>query len=436
MPGVIVVGAQWGDEGKGKIVDNFAEYADIVVRFQGGNNAGHTVIVGDKKTALKLLPSGILREKTRCLLASGVVVDPFFLIEEMELLRSSGVSVSPENLGLAGELQLVLPYHSIIDRAREERRSKMKIGTTGRGIGPAYEDSSSRRGIRLIDLFHFDYLESKLKKNVVEKNLYLEHVLGSDERIDEGKLLSDLKGLSEILQPYLANVSKEVDEALSSKKTVLFEGAQGTFLDASHGTYPFVTSSNTISGAACVSTGVGPTKINRVLGICKAYTTRVGSGPFPTEDDGEEGKGLQERGGEFGTVTGRVRRCGWFDAVLVNRAVRLNGMTDILLTKLDVLSGVEKIKIANSYLISGDEINDTPVSHLNMEKIEVNYEELPGWSEDISAVRSFDDLPENAKKYITRIEELVSCRVSAISVGPEREQMILREGEVADLLCL
>lgn len=426
MSAVIVVGIQWGDEGKGKIVDYLSEEADLVVRFQGGNNAGHTVIVGDKKTALKLLPSGLLQENTRCLLASSVVLNPFFILEEMESIKEGGINVTPERLGIAGEVHLILPYHQYIDQAREINRGESKIGTTGKGIGPAYEDSVTRSGIRFADLFRPEHLKKLLEKNVSEKNLYIREVLKADAQFSAEEIFKDLQDVAKRLKPYLANVSLELDVAIKANKTILFEGAQGTFLDVNHGTYPFVTSSNTVSSSACVSAGVGPTHIDSVLGICKAYTTRVGSGPFPSEDFEADGDFLREKGFEFGTVTGRPRRCGWFDAVVVKRAVRLNGVTALVLTKLDVLSGLEKVKIAKSYRLDGELLEDIPVFGEDISKVEVEYEELDGWSQDISQLKSYDALPQNAKNYIARIEELIDCPIHAVSVGPERSQLILR----------
>ena len=425
MPVVIVVGVQWGDEGKGKVVDYLTERANLVVRFQGGNNAGHTVIVDGKKTALRLIPSGILRSGTRCLLAAGVVVDPRGLLDELASLREMGVNVSPERLGIAGEVSLILGYHKAIDQERERLLQGGKIGTTGKGIGPAYEDSVSRFGIRLADLFSPQHLTSLVQRNVELKNSYLASVLKSELRFDAEEILGDLRELAEQLRPYVTNVSSEVDRAIRSGSYVVFEGAQGCLLDISHGTYPFVTSSNTVAGYACVSAGFGPRHVDSVLGICKAYSTRVGSGPFPTEDSSEVGDRLRAVGKEFGTVTGRPRRCGWFDVMAVRRAVRLNGIDSLIVTKLDVLSGIPSVKLGVGYTLNGKTLDDIPVVAADTEAIEASYEELPGWNEDIGAVRRFEDLPQTAQRFLRRVEELVGCRIGGFSVGPEREQTII-----------
>lgn len=433
MPVIIVVGVQWGDEGKGKIVDYLTERANLVVRFQGGHNAGHTLVVEGRKTALQLIPSGILRPGTRCLLASGVVVDPRVLLDEIEKLAAIGVTVSPERLGIAGEVQLIFPYHQSIDRERERALSDAKIGTTGKGIGPAYEDAVSRFGIRLADLFHDEYLKSLITRNVALKNNQLEAVLMSSERHNAQTLFDNLVELRDRLRPFVTNVSLEVDRARSAGEFIVFEGAQGALLDINHGTYPFVTSSNTVAGYACVSAGFGPRAVDMVLGICKAYATRVGSGPFPSEDHGADGEALRTVGGEFGTVTGRPRRCGWFDVMAVKRTVRLNGIDFLILTKLDVLSGFERIKIAYNYRVHGASVDDMPMTVAEMNDLEVDCIEVPGWDEDLSAVRSFDDLPKNAQAYIRKIEELVGCPVGGFSIGPDRAQTILVHEQVRAL---
>lgn len=430
MPFVIVVGVQWGDEGKGKVVDYLTERANLVVRFQGGNNAGHTVIIDGQKIAFKLIPSGIMRSATRCLLASGVVIEPTALLAEMDGLREIGVEISPERLGLAGEATLILPYHKAIDAERENALAKNKIGTTGKGIGPAYEDSVSRYAIRLADLFDKDHLHALVERNVDNKNRYLSEVLGSSTKIDPAQLYNELCEIAEKLGPYVTNVSAEVAEAHSRNDYVVFEGAQGCLLDINHGTFPFVTSSHTLSSFACVSAGFGPKLCDLVLGICKAYATRVGSGPFPTEDEGADGDELRAVGKEFGTVTGRPRRCGWFDAIVARRAVRLNGIDTLVLTKLDVLTGFPKIKIATSYSLDGNIIDDLPVLAQDCERVEPIYEELPGWQEDLSKVRSFSDLPVAAQNLIRRIESLVGCEVGGFSVGPDRKQTIIMNEQV------
>lgn len=420
----IVVGVQWGDEGKGKVVDYLTEQADLVVRFQGGNNAGHTLVIDGQKTALQLIPSGILRPGTRCLLASGVVLNPFSLIEEIDRLAEINVAVTPERLGIANNVQLILPYHLAVDRGREAELAEGKIGTTGKGIGPAYEDAVSRCGIRLCDLFDARHLASLVERNVAKKNAYLSRVLGTSDCFSADELLVELNRLAEFLRPYATDVSIEVSEAVKAGKEVVFEGAQGCLLDISHGTYPFVTSSNTVAAYACVSAGVGPQIVDSVVGICKAYCTRVGSGPFPTEDFGVDGQKLREAGREFGTVTGRPRRCGWFDAAAVKKAVRLNGIDSLVITKLDVLSGFKKIRLGTAYTIDGVEVNDIPVSPDVQDRLQVTYEDFPGWDDDITAVREFSKLPLNAQKLLQRIEQLSESRIVGFSVGPDRVQTI------------
>ncbi len=427
MPVVIAVGVQWGDEGKGKVVDYLTHRADLVVRFQGGNNAGHTLVVDGQRTALQLIPSGILRPRTRCLLASGVVVNPFSLLEEMEGLSRIGVEVTPERLGIAGEVQLILPYHSAIDIGREQLRASAKLGTTGRGIGPAYEDAVARYGIRLIDLFDGKSLHHLVERNVALKNKYLGEVLGSSEQFVVAEIVDKLSAVSEKLRPYLSNVSVEVTKAINESRYLVFEGAQGCLLDVNHGTYPFVTSSNTLSAYACVSAGFNPKQIDLILGISKAYCTRVGSGPFPTEDVTPAGERLRLVGKEFGTVTGRPRRCGWFDTLAARRAIRLNGIDLLVLTKLDVLSGLEKLKIGVSYSLDGESIDDLPPFASDLERVCAQYEEAPGWSENIEQVRSFAELPQTAKRFIKRIEELVGCQIGGFSVGPDRQQTIITD---------
>ncbi|MCL4146148.1 UNVERIFIED_CONTAM: hypothetical protein GTU68_006224 [Idotea baltica] len=418
---VIVVGVQWGDEGKGKLVDYLCERADLVVRFQGGNNAGHTIIIDGKKTALSLIPSGIMREGSRCLIASGVVLDINFLLTEMKKLED------------LGKVTLILPYHKAVDSGRELQRADAGvevIGTTGKGIGPAYEDSVSRAGIRLCDLYDADRLRDLVSRNVTNKNAYLKSVLGSDEQFDAEVMYRELRELGAQLEPYLANVSLEVEQAVEAEKYVMFEGAQGSLLDISHGTYPYVTSSNTIAPFACVSAGIGAKHVDLVLGICKAYCTRVGGGPFPTEDFGEDGKRLGEVGQEFGVVTKRARRCGWFDAVAVRRAVRLNGVDSLIITKLDVLSGFKWVKLATAYQLDGEDIEDVPVSAHDTERVTAKYETLPGWEQDISGVRTFDDLPLNAQNFLRRIEEISRCPVDGFGVGPDRVQTIMISEQV------
>lgn len=427
MSVVIIVGVQWGDEGKGKIVDCLTERADVVVRFQGGNNAGHTVVVNGVKTALSLIPSGILHPNSRCLLASGVIINPSAFFDEIERLGKAGVAVTPERLGIAAEVQLIMPYHIAIDKAREDACAGSKIGTTGKGIGPAYEYSVSRSGIRIVDLMFPDVLKSKLEKTVKDVNIYLEAVLGSSTKFEVSSLFDDLMKYAERLKPFMTNVSKEIDVAIRQNKNVIFEGAQGTLLDVLHGTYPYVTSSNTVAGYACVSAGIGPKNINSVIGICKAYCTRVGSGPFPSEDLGRDGEVLRTAGNEFGTVTGRPRRCGWFDAIAMRRAIRLNGVDMLIVTKLDVLTGFDAIKIAVGYKLDGQLIDDFPASCKDLERVEVVSEELAGWKEDITGVLSFDELPKNAQIVLNRIQDVTECHVAGFSVGPDREQTVMTD---------
>lgn len=429
MPVVVIVGVQWGDEGKGKVVDYLTEAAKLVVRFQGGNNAGHTLVVEGRKTALQLIPSGILRPATRCLLASGVVVNPESLFEEIRRLEEIGVSVTPERLGIAPEVQLILPYHLGVDKAREAWRAKGKIGTTGKGIGPCYEDAVSREGIRICDLYSEDRLKLLVEQNVKHKNDYLA-LLGSSDRYDSEQILASLRQIAEKIRPYVVDVGHEVAAAKARNEFVVFEGAQGSLLDITHGTYPYVTSSNTVSSYACVSAGVGPQTIDGVVGICKAYCTRVGGGPFPTEDVGADGDTLRERGHEFGTVTGRPRRCGWFDAVAVRRAIRLNGISSIFLTKLDVLSGFDKVKLCIAYEHDGQVVDNFPVGLPDISKVKPVYEELPGWHEDISQATSYDQLPATTQAFIARLEEISGCKVSGFSVGPGRTQTIMKDSQL------
>lgn len=436
MPVAIVVGVQWGDEGKGKIVDYLTERARLVVRFQGGNNAGHTVVVEGKKTALQLIPSGILRDDTRCLLASGVVVNPWSLLEEIRLLEEVGISVTPERFGIAPEVQLILPYHQALDAERESSAKKECIGTTKKGIGPAYEDSVSRFGIRLGDLFDSQRLKLLLERNIDIKNAHLQAVLKSDARFDATELLEQLEQIANRLEPYVANVSAEVDGAIRSDDFVMFEGAQGCLLDINHGTYPFVTSSNTTAGYACASAGFSPKAVDLVLGICKAYCTRVGSGPFPTEDSTPAGDRLRDAGGEYGTVTGRPRRCGWFDSMAVRKAIRLNGIESLILTKLDVLTGFNQIKVATGYSLDGKPLEDLPALAADIDRVQVTYEDVPGWSEDLTAVRRLEDLPQSAQSFLKKIESLVDCEVGGFSVGPDRSQTIIMSERLREFTAL
>ncbi len=426
MPAVVVIGTQWGDEGKGKVVDLFSLDADYIVRFQGGNNAGHTLVVNNEKYIFHLIPSGILHKNKMCMIGNGVVLDPGVLIEELDRLESNGLQVTPENLMISEHLHVIMPYHKALDIAREERKGKGKIGTTGRGIGPCYEDKVARTGIRMNDLLDGEIFLDKLEKNVVEKNFILTNFLHA-EPLSAREIFDTYAEYADRLRPYVGSVSKELSEALSRNSNILFEGAQGTHLDIDHGTYPYVTSSNVVAGNACCGTGIGPTQINRVIGICKAYTTRVGGGPFVTELRDDVGKHIQQCGGEYGATTGRPRRCGWLDTVVVNNAVRLNGLSWLAMTKLDVLTGVDPLKICVAYRFDGSEIKDFPRQVKVLEGCDPVYEELPGWKESITGVREFSELPENAKRYVKRVEELTGVPVKLISVGPQRDQTILLE---------
>ena len=423
MANLVIIGTQWGDEGKGKIVDLLAEYADLVVRFQGGNNAGHTMVVGGEQTISHLVPSGILQEKV-CIIGNGLVVDPAVLLKEIDYLTEKGVDCGPDKLVVSERAQVIMPYHQQIDLGREKMKGKNKIGTTGRGIGPSYEDKATRRGIRMADLIDPEVFLEKLNAVLPEKNFYLEKFLGQSP-VDQAAIVDQYTQFANRLAPRIANVSVTVNKAIKEGKQVLFEGAQGTHLDIDHGTYPFVTSSNTVSGNACCGAGVGPGKINDVMGIVKAYTTRVGAGPFTTELFDDIGDYIQEKGAEFGATTGRRRRCGWLDAVILNNAVRLNGLTGLAITKLDVLGGVKELKICTAYLHKGQRIEAFPANLKMLEECEPVYETVPGWEEDISGLRRYEDLPKNVRGYLKHIEELTGVPVQIVSVGPGREQTII-----------
>ena len=423
MTNVVVIGSQWGDEGKGKIVDWLSERADVVVRFQGGHNAGHTLVIDGEVFKLSLLPSGVVRPDKISIIGNGVVIDPWALLEEIDRVREQGVDLSPDRLKVAENAPLILPLHRMLDVAREEARGKSKIGTTGRGIGPAYEDKTARRAIRVCDLADIDSLRAKVDELLVHHNALLR---GFEQReIDRDELLDLLIDLAPKLLPYAVSVWRELDMARRDGKRILFEGAQGIMLDVDHGTYPFVTSSNTVSGAASAGTGLGPNALGYILGITKAYTTRVGSGPFPTELDDEIGSTLGQRGREFGTVTGRQRRCGWFDAILVRQAVKLAGMHGIALTKLDVLDGLAEIKVCVGYKINGEDFDYLPAGVADQAAVEPVYETLEGWSESTEGARSWADLPAMAIKYIRRIEELIDAPVTLLSTSPERDDTIM-----------
>ena len=429
MANVTVIGAQWGDEGKGKIVDWLASRADVVVRFQGGHNAGHTLVVGDTTYKLSLLPSGIVTG-TLSLVGNGVVLDPWALKAEIERLEGQGVSITPDNFGIADNCPLILPIHRDLDQLRETAAGKGKIGTTGRGIGPAYEDKVGRRAIRVCDLAHLDDLEPQLDRLCAHHNALR---AGFDEPvIDRAKLIEELTEIAPFVLKYAQPVWKRLNEAKKAGSKILFEGAQGVLLDVDHGTYPFVTSSNTVSGTVASGSGMGPGSAGFVLGIVKAYTTRVGSGPFPTELEDEIGQKLGERGHEFGTVTARKRRCGWFDAVLVRQTCAISGVTGIALTKIDVLDGFDTIKICTGYKLDGEVFDYLPAHAADQARVEPVYEEIEGWQGTTVGARSWADLPAQAIKYIRRIEELIECPVASVSTSPERDDTILVRDPFAD----
>jgi adenylosuccinate synthase len=429
LPNVTVIGAQWGDEGKGKIVDWLAARADVVVRFQGGHNAGHTLVVGNTTYKLSLLPSGIVTG-TLSIIGNGVVLDPWALKEEIERLEGQGVEITPDKLILADNCPLILPLHRELDVLREGAAGKGKIGTTGRGIGPAYEDKVGRRAIRVCDLAHLHELEPMLDRLCAHHDA-LRAGFG-EAPVDRDRLKQELSGIAPFVQQFAQPVWKRLREERKEGVRILFEGAQGVLLDVDHGTYPFVTSSNTVSGTVASGSGLGPNAAGFVLGIVKAYTTRVGSGPFPTELSDETGERLGQRGHEFGTVTARKRRCGWFDAVLVRQSCAISGVTGIALTKLDVLDGFSTIRICTGYRLRGQEIDYLPANAADQEAVEPIYEEMDGWSETTAGARRWADLPAQAIKYIRRIEELIECPVASVSTGPEREDTILVRNPFAD----
>jgi adenylosuccinate synthase len=423
MSNVVVVGTQWGDEGKGKIVDLLASRADLVVRYQGGNNAGHTLVVGGKKTICHLIPSGILHRDKKCMIGNGVVVDPEVLLQEMDMLTGEGVSITPERFSLSEKAHLIMPYHKAVDVAREAAKGEDKIGTTGRGIGPCYEDKAGRRGIRVLDILDSKALEIKIKENLEEKNFLLTRFLNA-QALEFQPIFDHYMQMAERLRPFISDVSIGVDSATRDGKKILFEGAQGTHLDIDHGTYPFVTSSNPIAGSVCAGVGVGPDKLHHILGIVKAYTTRVGSGPFPAELMDETGDYIQRKGAEFGATTGRKRRCGWIDLVMLKDSIRYNGLTSLSITKLDVLSGLETIKACVAYELDGKRIDHMPASLERLARCVPVYEEMPGWKDDISGARNMKDLPAAARGYLNYIEEKIGVPMSIVSVGPKREETI------------
>ncbi|KJS55380.1 adenylosuccinate synthase [Streptomyces rubellomurinus] len=421
MPALVLVGAQWGDEGKGKATDLLGGSVDYVVRYQGGNNAGHTVVIGDQKYALHLLPSGILSPNVTPVIGNGVVIDPGVLLSELNGLNERGIDTS--KLLISGNAHLITPYHRTLDKVTERFLGKRKIGTTGRGIGPAYADKINRIGIRVQDLFDESILRQKIEAALHDKNQILVKLFNRRAMPAE-LVVEEYLGYAEKIRPFLADTTLVLDEALKADKVVLLEGGQGTLLDVDHGTYPFVTSSNPTSGGACTGAGIGPTKIDRVIGILKAYTTRVGSGPFPTELLDEDGEALRRIGGERGVTTGRDRRCGWFDAVIARYATRVNGLTDFFLTKLDVLTGWEQIPVCVAYEIDGRRVDELPYNQSDFHHAKPIYETLPGWSEDISKAKTFAELPKNAQAYVKALEEMSGAPISAIGVGPGRDETI------------
>ncbi len=424
MSNVAIIGAQWGDEGKGKIVDLFTRDADVVVRFQGGNNAGHTLVVDGQKTVLHLIPSGALHSRKLCIIGNGVVVDPEILLAEIAGLKANGYFSDDSLLRVSEQAHLIMPYHKAIDQARERLRGKGKIGTTGRGIGPAYEDKVARIGIRFVDFLEEDTFREKLRRNIEEKNIYLRAIL-KEKTLNFDEIHDIYGGYRKRLKDYVTDTSLLIEREMRAGKRVLFEGAQGTLLDVDHGTYPYVTSSSTVTGGVCTGAGIGPQHVQQIIGISKAYTTRVGSGPFPTELHGADGEKLKQEGVEFGATTGRPRRCGWFDAVGVRHAVRVNGITGIALTKLDVLTGFTKIPICTAYRCDGTLRRDFIASSKIMERAEPVYEEMEGWDAPLCSVRKFSDLPDNARRYVHRLEEILKTEVILVSVGPGREETVM-----------
>jgi len=421
MPAVVLVGAQWGDEGKGKATDLLGGDVDYVVRYQGGNNAGHTVVIGEEKYALHLLPTGVLSPDVIPVIGNGVVIDPGVLLSEMDALQERGISC--DRLLISANAHLIMPHHKALDKVTERYLGKARIGTTGRGIGPAYADKVARMGVRVQDLLDPGILKQKIEVALTEKNQVLTKVYNR-RGIDPERTLEEYLGYAERLKPHIADTSLVLCRALDEGKTVLLEGGQGTLLDIDHGTYPFVTSSSPTAGGACAGSGIPPTRLTRIIGIIKAYPPRVGSGPFPTELLDEQGEWLRATGHEYGTTTGRNRRCGWFDAVIARYAVRINGLTDLFLTKLDVLSGLERIPVCVAYDVDGVRHDELPMTQTEFHHAKPIYEELPGWQEDITGAKTFEDLPPNAQAYVRALEEMCGAPISAIGVGPERDQTL------------
>jgi len=423
MSGIVVIGAQWGDEGKGKVIDYLAEKSDYVVRFQGGNNAGHTLVVGNETRVMHLVPSGILQPGTLCVISSGVVVDPQIFIDEIDALHADGIDAGPKRLRLSSSASVILAWHRAIDQAREARAGDARIGTTGRGIGPAYEDLVGRRAVFARDLDDEARLRQKLEALREEKDALLTFLGGAP--VDVPAMLATLLALGKRIAPYVDDTARIVNDALIDGKRVLFEGAQGTLLDVMHGSYPYVTSSHTVAAGACIGAGIGPTRINRVLGVVKAYTTRVGGGPFPTELDDATGVRLLKTGNEYGATTGRPRRTGWLDMVVLRYATRINGMTGFFLNKLDVLSGLEKINICTAYEIDGKRVTDFPTDVALLERAKPLYETVPGWTDSLKSARAFDEMPPQARDYVTLIESELNIPAYVVSVGPARDESIL-----------
>jgi adenylosuccinate synthase len=421
---VVVLGAQWGDEGKGKIVDLLTQDIGAVVRFQGGHNAGHTLVIGGKKTVLHLIPSGVLRDDALCLIGNGVVLHPGALQKEIAELEGNGVEVR-SRLKISPATPIIMPYHIALDQGREKAAGGKAIGTTGRGIGPAYEDKVARRGIRVADLLNPAQLEQAIHRVAEQKNFELERFYGWP-KVDPEALLRRALAWGRELEPYVDHTERTLERALRDARNVLFEGAQGTFLDIDHGTYPYVTSSNCVAGAACAGAGIGPTRIDRVLGITKAYTTRVGGGPFPTEESGELGLRLREAGAEYGATTGRPRRCGWLDAVMLREAATVNGFTELAINKLDVLSGIPELRIATAYRVNGKLTQEFPMTLGEIEQAEPVYESWAGWTEDLTGCRRWEELPAAARQYVERVEALAGVPVDLISIGPNRDETIVR----------
>jgi adenylosuccinate synthase len=429
MPNVVVIGAQWGDEGKGKVVDLLTEHAQVVVRFQGGNNAGHTLVVGGQKTVLHLIPSGILHAGKTCVIGNGVVVDPAVLVKELDALKERGFLKDDAHFLISDNAHVIFPWHKLLDSYREKARGVSAIGTTGRGIGPAYEDKVARRGIRVRDLLHPERLRRRIDERLPGVRDELRELCrAANEQapeLDAQKYQEEFSALGERLRPYVHDVSLYLAGQVQRGARILFEGAQGTLLDVDHGTYPFVTSSNCVAGNAATGSGLGPTTIDKVMGISKAYTTRVGGGPFPTELTDETGDRLRKVGDEFGATTGRPRRCGWLDGVVLRYAVRVNGLWGMALTKLDVLSGLKTLQICNAYELDGKRITELPGDYEDLARVKPVYETLHGWDEKLAGVRTFDELPENAKRYVRRVEEICGVPVVCISVGADRGETVL-----------